>query len=134
ADYSGQEVESAGVFCQALGCGWRGLAAAEHGRVAEEVRSDGVACAGRHGRPASSRWPTTRILPRPLCMRQSRMALMRRDPPVASVPWARLPASASFRNRCEAGIPTRRRATTERADHAALSPGFGRLRAQVLEA
>ena len=53
---------------QERGRGWRGLVAAEHGRVDEEVRNEGVACRGRHGQPASSRWPTRRILPRSLVM------------------------------------------------------------------
>ncbi len=31
--------------------------AAEHSRVDEEVRNEGVACVGRHGQPDSSRRP-----------------------------------------------------------------------------
>ena len=47
---------------QERGRGWLGLVAAEHGRVDEEVRKEGVACRSRHGQPDSSRWPARRIL------------------------------------------------------------------------
>jgi hypothetical protein len=55
--YSRAEFEGVDVLGQERGCGWRALVAAEHSRVDEEVRNEGVACEGRHGQPDSSRRP-----------------------------------------------------------------------------
>lgn len=52
AHHIGQEFESVDVLGQERGCGWRHMAATEHGRVDEEVRNEWVACGGRHRQTA----------------------------------------------------------------------------------
>src|SRR5207244_8806265 len=123
------------VLGQERGRSWRGLVAAEHGRVDEEVRNEGVACGSRHGQPDSSRRPTPRILLRPHVnsarsgeIATDWLAVYRRRGLQLS-PYAVSPRYL----RCCGGKEEAVAAAGDRGDETWLSPVVGQSRAQIAD-